>query len=148
MSWQEEENARAAARLRRDIEFQAEYHPGMRFPAADRPPPPYLEVLADDAPYPRARSGRDPEELLREAGDPVAIGRQLEVSYIPGGGITTPAREAARRAEARRLRAERTAAELGYERARAAEAARQRALDRAMEAGFPRVTEFRAEPWS
>jgi hypothetical protein len=142
----------AAARLRRQQEWdemfrqQNPMHDDELDSPWQQPMPAYPDGL-DPYPQPRSR-GRDPHELLREAGDPDELIRILEASYLPGRGIVTPEREAARRAEARRLRAERNTMDgLGRERARLAEEARQRALDQAMEAGFPRVTEMRPELW-
>jgi hypothetical protein len=95
-------------------------------------PPTFGDKLAAVGAYPhrpggsdpvvtaRQAGGRDPEELLREAYDGETLRRDAWASGIPERGVTTSAREAARRREAGRLRAGRAAfdGETPYQRAR------------------------------
>jgi hypothetical protein len=150
MGWQEDQ----AARLKRGQWWDDHYRETPPVPQWDPgddaglPDQPVMIAFESRPPPPDRGPGRDPGELLREAGDPGALNRMLEASYLPGRGIRTPAQDAAYRAEKRRLRAERADADgLTREAARAEQEAILDAERRAMEAGFPRVTEFRAEPW-
>jgi hypothetical protein len=103
--WAPGADAELARRFRRQQEWDEQHRAAPQ--AAVREPPPM-------APYPQALDGApgggDPEELLREIGDPDAIRRWLDANVIPGRP-SSPAREQARRREARRLTEARSAME-------------------------------------